>query len=177
MEEREFKTRRNADGEDIKFLDGYSYLGKEYILEELDVPKSKRVMTLLLDLDIENLNTLSDILKINPGKILTSLIKNDTISTMLAIILLEKKNDVTVECDKEHFDKGLMRNFKPFALKVFWDFFTLNSGLYEGIANFAKEAGAYWAALRNQVAPARMELMNAISLPKEKQKPSRKSTK
>jgi len=139
MEEKDYKTRRNERGEDVKFLDGYSYLGKDYLLEELDVPQTKKVMALFVELDIDNLDILSDILA-NPVKILNNLIKNDSITKLLAIILYEKKGDVIVPANVEDFDEGLLRHFKPFALKVFWDFFTLNSGLLEGTANFVKNA-------------------------------------
>ena len=174
MEEKKFKERQNDRGETVNFLDGYKYLGKEYLQEELDVPKMKRAGLLLLDLDIDGLNSMSDLMKINPRKVISAIFKNDLVSMALSIILDEKKGAVIQPSVKEDFDVGLARNFKPFAIKVFADFFTLNSALYGGTAGFVKEVKDLVGLVKNQIVTAKNQLTNSSSSPKEKPKRSNK---
>ena len=162
--EKAWKEYTNELGETVKFWDEYKFLKNTYRMESVTTAQGLLIGDVFLDLDIEGFRSLSDFTKINPGKILNSLIKAKSISKVLSILLVRVDDKgIKHPCEPADFERGLLVNFKPFAVEVFMDFFSLNSELYSDIANFVNEAKDAWRVWRNLAETSGQELTKSIT--------------
>ena len=161
----EWKTKQDEWGTQVRFADDYKFLGRRYMLEEIDTTTEIALVELFIDAGLSEITTISDILRVDAmARLVTKLVKSNAIFQMLALVLKRVEDDGRLTpCEPGEFRRGKAVLFHPFIREVTVDFFYLNSSLYEPIIDFAKGFMDQAESIKNIVADLTTSISSAAA--------------